>query len=1007
MKKLLLLALLLCLAPQSFGAQGVSLTTGQYLSGTTPASDPTPDHQPNIDATPGAAFVLRLRNLPLNPSGDKTIMELAGFMRVYVASGTQNIVLQPARAGEPTVTLNTGGRTSGFLVVGQYADAAYIPLARSVWHIYFWDDQNANKLTATQGVVDPSAYDLTSKAISVGATVGGAEKSGIFVDRVAWSASLWMQHHEPPIVRDSSYPEDTFFSQWELEGGYTATGRGEAQFSLAGQGSPTFSTYPNAAPVADPSATVSNQGLGKVLLDGSQSYDVDNQTYLAIAPPTHSWALVSKPSGAATPNIECATCEVTYLTNVNTAGSYTYSLTVTDDQSTSAGPVNVTVTVASVSASITPSRTSVHVGEPIIFEGRSSTGYAQGPLTGSGLEGRWGLEWDFGDAIGSYSQAKIPSPSHAYLSPGIYTVTLTARNHNNQSSKATQVITVTPFPRNFTTRHVAPGEDIQDYIDEAAAATGNFEIVLAQGATYTLTSALIAKPKVDSGWILVRSAGTSNPSWPAANVRVGPSQSSLMAKIQVTSGNHSALRTQAGVSVQRYKFWGVEFYSSQSSSGTGLIALGDSGNEDGSAATGLYQDSESKAPKYWIFDQVYVHADPSASKECIRGIFLHSSEATISNSTIDEIKSANQSAGIASLNGNGPVMVLNDYVAATGENIITGGAPTAIVAIAPRYTVWGSHIVKYAKWDTRSGGSYIGGPSGGGNWQVLNLLEFKTAEQSIIDGNVFDRSWVQGDQTGEALIFNNVVGGGTGRKMDWLQVSNNKFLNVGQGVIVRPRDTTPGVVGRWFLFENDLFYKTGEILDDPNSSGMGFRVTAPVGLWVNHVTMDSLANPFALITGSDSSGGPGKLQEVFILNSHFRHNVYGFWGYGPTPGTQAFVYTTGEYDMRNNTVVGLAVGFVTAAQYPSGGGTNIYSITDANYTSQFANYAGGDLTIVSGSPSYNAGTDGKSHGVDTAALSAATAGVSNGVWPGVGGTTPAPVRTRGKVKLRGRLKAGS
>lgn len=1005
MKKLLLLALLLWLAPQSFGAQGVSPTTSQYVSGTTPSAAP-PDT--DFAASSGGAFILRLRNIPLSPSGDKTLLELAGFMRVYVASGTQKIVLQPARAGEPAVTLNTGGRSSGFLVVGQHASVAYVPLARSFWHIYFWDDQNANKLTATQPVVDASPYNLTSKAFSVAATVGGAEKSGIFVDRVAWSQTIWIQHHEPPLVRNTGYGQDTFYSQWEFEGGFTATGTGSVQFSLAGQGSPGFSTYPNATPVADPSATVSNQGLGKVLLDGSQSYDVDNQTTLAIAPPVYSWALFSKPAGAATPNIGCATCEVTYLTGVNTAGTYTYSLTVTDDQGASAGPVNVSVTVASVSASLSASRTSVHVGEPIVFEGRASSGYGQGPLSGSGLEGHWGLEWDFGDGIGSYSQAKIPSPSHAYLAPGIYTVTLTARNHNNQTSKATQVITVTPFPRSFSTiLSPTPACDLQCTFDNAADATGNVEIVLAQGGTYTLTSALIARPKIDSGWILVRSAGTSNAAWPAANVRVGPAQSSLMAKIQVTAGNYSALRTQAGVSVQRYKFWGIEFYSSQSESGAGLVVIGDSGAEDGSAATGLYQDTESKAPKHWIFDQVYVHADPAQSKQCIRGIYFHSSEATVSNSTIDEIKSRKQSQGIASLNGNGPVMVLNDYVAATGENIFTGGSMPAFAAVAPRYTVWGSHLVKYAKWDARDN-SYIGGPTSQDNWPVLNLLEFKTAEQSIIDGNVFDRSWVQGDQPGEALNFNNIVGGGTGRKMDWLQVSNNKFLNVGQGVgTLRPRDTTPGVVGRWFLFENDLFYKTGEILDSAYrySDGKGFRVLGPIGLWLNHVTMDSLATPFDMSTASEAVGGVGRMQEVYILNSHFRHNVYGIWG--SAFGLQGFANMAGEYVMRENTLVGLAVGGATASQYPSDGGTNIYSITDANYTAQFANYAGGDLTIVSGSPSYNAGTDGKSHGVDSAGLAAATAGATSGVWPGVGGATPAPVRTRGKVRLGGRLKAAN
>ncbi len=994
MKKTILLILFAFLfAAPTEASQGVDLTTAQYLSATSPASGS------DLTTSDGGAFILRLRDLPTSPAGDKTIMEMTGFMRVYVASGTNNIVLDPARVGEPNVTLATGGRTAGFLVIGQNSSQFYTPAGLSMWHVYFWDETGANKLEATQAVVSKATYDLTSKAIAFGARVGGTEQSGIYLDHIDWSKSLWPAYHQHPVPRVPGSPLDTLYMRWGLESVYTGeSGHALSAFSLTANGSPSFTAFPNVNPVADPSATATNQSLVKVILDGSKSWDIDHQTIKSITATGFTWAFVSKPGGAATPTITCASCEVTTLTGVDTVGSYTYSLTVTDELGNASSATNVSVTVAALTAVASASRTSVYVGEPVVFESRTSAGVAQGPLSGSGQEGRWGAEWDFGDSRGSYSAAKIPAPTHSFLTPGVYTVTLTTRNHNSQTATDTETITVTAFPTTFTsTIDVASGGDIQAAINTAAAATGNIRIRLAQGGTYTLGATLQLKEKVDANWILITSAGTADGTWPAANTRVGSSESTLMAKIQVTSSNHSILSTQPGVSVQHYKFHGIEFYSSQASSGLGMIVLGDSASD---ASATLYQDQQSKVPKYFIFDQCYIHADPANTKQNIRGFYLHTDDIAILNSTVDEIKSTSQSAGIAILNGSGPVMVLNCYVAATGENIFSGGSMPPITTAVPRYTVWGNYIVKYDKWDARSG-SYIGQGSGF-NWDIENLLEFKNAEQSIIDGNVFDRSWVQGTQPGEALNFNTIIDSGTGRKLEWFQVSNNKFLNVGRGLsALRAREETVGIAGRWFLFENDLFYKVGEILDDPAASGHGFFWIGPVGLWLNHVTVDSAGNPLMMTTSTDTADGGGQAGLLTVVNSHFRYGARGFFG-GAAHGTNAFDRTAGEWDVREVTLVGLdsdVDGAAPSGDYPSGGGTNIYTVTAANYSAQFTDYAGGDLSIANTSPSYQQGTDGTSHGVNMTTLNAAISGAVSGVW-----TTPEPKGLHGGFKGRGGFK---
>lgn len=174
--------------------------------------------------------------------------------------------------------------------------------------------------------------------------------------------------------------------------------------------------------------------------------------------------------------------------------------------------------------------------------------------------------------------------------------------------------------------------------------------------------------------------------FPSANIRLTPSYSNILAKLVNNSVTTPAVRTVepsefgGGCTVAPcvanwYKFQWVEFHHDPtivgSTSGGELVRLG-SQDPTTDSANGDNQDKVSETPSHFIFDQVYVHGD--VNRGGIRGISIHAKDFTLTNSWCEDIKNITKDGQCIYINNSdGPYTIINNYIRADGENLLSGG----------------------------------------------------------------------------------------------------------------------------------------------------------------------------------------------------------------------------------------------------------------------------------------------------------------------------------------------
>jgi hypothetical protein len=227
------------------------------------------------------------------------------------------------------------------------------------------------------------------------------------------------------------------------------------------------------------------------------------------------------------------------------------------------------------------------------------------------------------------------------------------------------LILVAPAIARATTWTVSAGGDLQGAID--AAQPGDV-IVLDWHATFT--GNFILRAKAGSGPAITIRSSAADSSLPAPGVRIQPSYTSVLPKIK-SPNSSPALQTEAGA-----KFWTLRFLEFQANGGgyNEIIALG---SGDRSIQTTL-----SQVPQNIVIDQVYIHGDPVTGQK--RGIGLNSGNTTITNSYISDIKASGiEAQAIAGWNGPGPYVISNNYLEASTECFLIGGADPGIPNLVP------------------------------------------------------------------------------------------------------------------------------------------------------------------------------------------------------------------------------------------------------------------------------------------------------------------------------------
>jgi hypothetical protein len=279
-------------------------------------------------------------------------------------------------------------------------------------------------------------------------------------------------------------------------------------------------------------------------------------------------------------------------------------------------------------------------------------------------------------------------------------------------------------PASGTIINVPPGGNLQAALN--AAQPGD-TITLNPGAVYRGPFVLPNKP--GSQWITVRTAMPDG-SFPRPGTRVSPANATLMPRLVSASG--SVITTAHGA--HNYRLVGLEI---SPTAGTYLNSLVTLASPDG---------SEAGLPHNIIIDRCYLHGDPA--KGTRRGVALNSGTAAVIDSHLSDFKEVGaDSQAIAGWTGPGPFRIANNYLEGAGENLLFGGADPSIRDLVPSdIEVVQNHFAKPLTWKADH-------PSYAGTlWAVKNLFELKNAQRVLIEGNLFERNWVQ-SQNGFAILF--------------------------------------------------------------------------------------------------------------------------------------------------------------------------------------------------------------------------------------------------------------
>jgi hypothetical protein len=466
-----------------------------------------------------------------------------------------------------------------------------------------------------------------------------------------------------------------------------------------------------------------------------------------------------------------------------------------------------------------------------------------------------------------------------------------------------------------TTVVVPPGGDLQAAIN---GASGGDVITLAPGATYTGNFVL---PRHDGdGVVTIRTRADDR--LPGPGQRVSPQDAPALAKLQ--SGNSGpALRTQTGARGWRLEL--LEFGPTSKGNGN-IIELG-----DGSSA----QSNLGQVPRDLVIDRCYIHGDPSVGQK--RGIALNSAATDIVGSHIDEIKAVGvDTQAIGGWNGPGPFRIENNYLEASGEVFMLGGATPGIHDLVPSDVVFTrNHVTRPESWVDEK-------------WSVKNLFELKNARRVMVTLNLFERNWVDA-QPGYAIVL---TPRGEHGQAAWAVVEDVTFrLNVVRDVaavfnILGHDDAGPSGLAQRIRISENLFYG----FDREKWKGNGFF------LLLNNGPRDITVERNTIMQRGNLIEGAGRLAGVAIPVERFRfkdniafHNAFGVHGQGRAVGQDTLNAYFPDAEFDHNVLAG-----AKPSLYPPG---NAFPSV-ADLMLEFMGPEEGDFRLKAGSKFLTAGADG-------------------------------------------------
>ena len=276
-----------------------------------------------------------------------------------------------------------------------------------------------------------------------------------------------------------------------------------------------------------------------------------------------------------------------------------------------------------------------------------------------------------------------------------------------------QILIDTTFPSttDYRITDVPAGGNLQDAINKASCSAKGTVLRLAAGAAYTGNFILPAKNCGPGHWIIVRT-NTADSNLPAPDVRANPSYASIMAKI-LSPTVAPAIRTASGA--DHYWFMGVE-----------IGAVSTQPQNFGIFAVGHDETSLADLPHHIVVDRCYVHGNSSGNFK--RGFTANGKYLAAVNSYFENFHVVGEDAqAICAWNSPGPIKIVNNFLEASGENVMFGGARAAIPDIIPSdIEIRRNYFFKPLSW--RKGDPSFAGVV----WTVKNVIEFKNADRKSV-----------------------------------------------------------------------------------------------------------------------------------------------------------------------------------------------------------------------------------------------------------------------------------
>jgi hypothetical protein len=542
----------------------------------------------------------------------------------------------------------------------------------------------------------------------------------------------------------------------------------------------------------------------------------------------------------------------------------------------------------------------------------------------------------------------------------------------------------TPAPG--ITISVKSGESLQAVLNNVKCGD---TILLESGATFTGVFTFPNKGCDDAHWIIVRTS-SDNSQLPAEGSRLTPCYAGVSSLPGRPALNCTSVRNVLAKLVMNRRYSSGPVIFASGASHYRLIGLEITRTAGGGLVYALASPVGGSITRKIIYDRLWVHG--TAHDETARGVQLGgSSYVSVIDSFFTDFHcvsgmSCSDSQAINGGLGNhpmGPYKIVNNFLEASGENILFGGG--AATYTPADIEIRRNHMFKPLTWMKGKAG-YVGGVNGS-PFIVKNLIELKNAQRVLLDGNIMEYVWGGFTQVGYAVVLTPKNQGGKCGicKVTDITLRNGTISHMAGGMLLGngPSDTgaLPSDGGRYSIHDVVFDDIDGVKYHGPDlfvqmSTGKGAPVLHDIK--VNHVTAFPSGTSFLI---GDVVSLSGAMSNLVVSNSIVLAGNYPVWSTGTGGTSNCAVHDSplstlnacfSSYVFAGNVLI------ATPSNYPTSSWPAHNHFAATVTAVQFMNYnngSAGNYALLATSPYKGAAMDGKDIGADVTTIQTALARV--------------------------------